>query len=120
MNEEYEKWVKEMFEKYKSILFIEAYLLEVKKGDVYLASKFHYPYLNMTIQYSDKAIENWQKDKVDAEMEILHEFTHAITDPLYCKANSRYVSLDEVTQERERLTNHIAKIVYKHITPNLK
>lgn len=115
----YEKWVKEMFEKYKGILFIEKYnLYFLKSEENYLASKFHYPYLNLTIEYSDKAIKNWKKDKQDSEMEIIHEFTHGITDPFYYICNSRYVTKDEVERERERLTDHITKIVSKFITPN--
>ncbi len=120
MKEEYEKFVRDMFEKYKGILFIEKFNLYLKhSNDKYLCSKFHYPYLNIYIEYSDKAMENWKDDKLDAEHEIVHEFCHMITDPFYCKANARYVSVDEVSQERERLTDHIAKIVSKNITPKL-
>jgi hypothetical protein len=120
MNEQYEKFAKEMFEKYKSILFIEKYNLYLKyDNEKYLTSKFHYPYLNLTISYSDKSLKNWEKDKIDAEHELVHEFVHAITDPFYYLANNRYVSSDEVERERERLTDHIAKIVSKKITPNL-
>lgn len=121
MNKEYENWVEEMFEKYKGILFIEKYQLWFKATeDNYLASKCHYPYLNITIMYSEKAVEKWKRDKYDAETEIIHEFCHSITDPLYCKANSRYVSQDEITQERERLTDHISNIVIKLRKKNQK
>lgn len=116
----YENWVKIMFEKYKSIIFIEKYNLYFKKdNEIYLASKFHYPYLNLTIEYSDKALANWKKDPEDAECEIIHEFLHGVTDPFYYICNNRYVTKDEVERERERLTDHIAKIVHKFITPNI-
>lgn len=115
----YEKWVREMFTKYKGILFIEKYELYFKKTEEhYLGSKFHFPYNNLTIEYSEKAIKNWKKDKADAECEIIHEFIHPVTDPLYNLAYRQFKTKDEVEDARENLTDHIAKMVFKFITPN--
>ncbi len=120
MNKDYENFILEVFNKYKDILFINKYNLYFNYDNtIYLSSRFHHPYLNITINYSDKSIENWKIDKQDHECELIHEFAHVITDPLYSIANRRYVSIDELDIARENLTDHIAKIIIKHITPKL-
>lgn len=107
-----------MYDKYKSILFIEKYDFKIKKDkeQKYLASEFNYPYLDAKILWTDASLEDWKKDKSSAERRIIHEFCHIITDPFYCKATEKYVSKNEIEDERERLTDHIAQIVNKHFT----
>ena len=104
-----------MFEKYKPVLFLEKYHLSVEKHEeTYMASKFNYPYLDITIHYSTKSFETWKKDKRDSERRIIHEFCHTITDPYYCVTTDRYISKNQLEDARERLTDHIAQIVNKH------
>jgi len=74
--------------------------------------KVSYPYLNVIIDYSDKAYQEWIKGK-DMIPYIVHEMCHPITDPLYCKANERYVSKNEILDERELLTDYICNIVLR-------
>jgi len=74
---------------------------------------FNYPYLNVTIKYSDKVVDKWKNGK-DIVPYLVHEMCHPITDPLYTKANSRYVSVDEILAEREKLTDYICNIVIKN------
>jgi hypothetical protein len=111
------KWVEEMYHKYKSTLFIEKYHLKVrikeKDEDYYLASKFNYPYLDLTIIYSAEFLKDWQKNKKDAERRIIHEFCHAITDPFYATVIN-WPTRSKIEDERERLNDHIAQIVNKH------
>lgn len=116
MEKQYKKWIEKMFDKYKFILFIESYHLKVEKTKekTYLASEFNYPYLDIKILYSDESLKDWQKNKVDAERRIIHEFCHTITDQFYCLATERYTLKREVEEARERLTDHIAQIVNKH------
>lgn len=111
----YEKWIREMFDKYKNVLFIEKYHLRMKfdKETAYLASKFNYPYLDITILYSDESLADWKKNKKDAERRIIHEFCHTITDPIYSVVID-WPTRDAIEQARERLTDHIAQIVNKH------
>lgn len=119
MNKDYENWVKEMFEKYKSIIFLERYQVYFKyinKESQYLASRCHYPYLNFTLEYGDRAIKRWEEDKLEAERDIIHEFSHLLTDPLYYVATKRYATSDEIESARERLTDHISKIISKNIS----
>lgn len=52
-------------------------------------------------------------DKEEALATLIHEYIHPLTDPLYCKARSRYVTHDELNDEREALTDHIANIIIK-------
>jgi hypothetical protein len=112
---EYQKWVVKMYDKYKSILFIEKYELKVEKDkkDRYLASRFNYPYLDATILYSEDAIKDWKKDKVAAERRLIHEFCHIITDPFYAVVTA-WPSKGALEEARERMNDHIAQIVNKH------
>jgi len=113
------KWIEEMYYKYKGVLFIEKYHLKCrspeKDEDYYLASKFNYPYLDITIIYSEEFTKDWQKDKKNAERRLIHEFCHTITDPFYHTANN-YPSKERLNDERERMTDHITQIVNKHFT----
>lgn len=112
----YEGWIREMYQKYKSVLFIEKYHLRVEKDkeEKYLASQFNYPYLDIKILWSEESLKDWQKDKRDAERRIIHEFCHTLTDPFYCVCGERFITKPQIEAERERLTDHIAQIINKH------
>jgi len=118
-NKEFEQWIREMFEKYQSILFITKYHLKCRPvksdEDYFLASKFNYPYLDATIIYSQGAIDDWKKDKKDAERRLIHEFCHIITDEFYSVVIN-WPTKNAIEEARERLTDHIAQIVNKHFT----
>lgn len=112
------KWIEEMYHKYKGILFIEKYHLKVEKDkeeDRYLACQFNYPYLDAKILFSEKFLKDWQKDKLNAERRLIHEFCHIITDPFYAVVLD-FPSRKQLEDQRERLTDHIAQIVNKHFT----
>jgi len=113
------KWIEEMYHKYKGVLFIEKYHLKVKKDEdkdpCYLGSQFNHPYLDITILYSPEFLKDWQKNKKDAERRIIHEFCHTITDPFYSVV-IKFPTKQDIENERETLTDHIAQIVNKHFT----
>lgn len=112
------KWIREMYDKYKAILFIEKYHLKIEKDtdkDTYLASKFNYPYLDIKILYSAEFLKDWQKSKEDAERRIIHEFCHTITDTFY-QVTTAWPTKQALEEARERMTDHIAQIVNKHFT----
>lgn len=111
---EYQKWIRQMFDKYKAVLFIEKYHLKIeKKEGNYLASELNYPYLDINIQYSKESFNDWKKNKKDAERRMIHEFCHTITDSFYSVVLD-FPSKRALENERERLTDHIAQIVNKH------
>ena len=111
---EYKKWIGRLFKKYQSVLFLDKYHLKIEKEkDGYLASKFNYPYLDITIEYSEDSLKDWVKNKRDAERRMIHEFCHSITDPFYSVVLD-FPSKKALENERERLTDHIAQIVNKH------
>jgi len=116
-NKELDKWIMKMYQKYKAVLFIEKYHLKsrpVKNDeDYYLASKFNYPYLDLTIIYSSEFVTDWKNNKLDSERRIIHEFCHAITDPFYSTVVN-WPTEKKIEQERERLNDHIAQIINKH------
>jgi len=62
------------------------------------------------IRFSDKAVSEWISGNLPKER-ILHELCHILTDPLYVKARRRFVSNDEIEDERERLTDKMAVIL---------
>ncbi len=119
MEKQLKKWIEVIYDKYKGVLFIEKYHLKSrpneKDEDYYLASRFNYPYLDLTIIYSDKFIKDWKADKIDAERRLIHEFCHAITDPFYATVID-WPTKKKIEDERERLNDHIAQIVNKHFT----
>ncbi len=109
-----EEEILRLIKEYQSVLLLDRLIFKVHYGlekDTSLAeSAFHYPYLDATIRYGDELV-NKVKNKQDITHIILHEMCHSITDPLYSKAMQRLVSRDEIEDERERLTDHIANII---------
>lgn len=120
---EIEEYLMKLINKYTKILLLDKHTFEIHYGVENKASLmecvFNYPYLNVIINYSDQLVEGW-RNKKDITPYLVHEMCHPITDPLYTKANSRYVSLDEVLAERERLTDYICNIVIKNKLIELK
>lgn len=112
--EDFHNYILDIFDQYKDRLFLGAFIVEVEqdnKKDQYFACKCCYPYLNATIYYNDEALNDFIQTKKDMKIYIVHEFCHLITDPLYVKATNRYVSNNEIEDERERLTDTICNII---------
>jgi hypothetical protein len=117
---ELEKYLMKIISKYSHKLLLENRIWEVKYGTdkegSLMECNFNYPYLNVTIKYSDSLVDKWKK-KDNIIPFIVHEMCHPITDPLYCKAVSRYVTDNEIKDEREMLTDYICNIVIKNERP---
>ena len=100
------------------ILLLQRHTFELERnaeGDnsnAFMLCTFNYPYLNVTIKYSQKAFQEWRNGK-DMTPYIVHEMCHPITDPLYAKSTSRWSTHDEIKDERENLTDLICNIVLK-------
>jgi len=105
-------WIKDQIKFYSPILGIDLHRIDVeeKQTTTYLEIGCTYPYLDSTIYFCNKSFEDFKSGKLTRDR-ILHELCHIITDPLYCKCNQRYVSKDEVLDERERLTDALAVII---------
>ena len=117
MEKKFEKYLLKVIDKYSKILLLDKHTFSVKRGvsdeRTFMECRFRYPYLDAQINYSERAFEDW-KDKVNIKPQIVHELCHIITDPFYSKANARYVSIDEILDERELLTDHISNIIVKN------
>lgn len=119
MNKDFQKWGLAVAKKYQRLLLLDDHILnfEYKKEISKAAAMQHlwrYPYKETQIQYSSYAIDLWkEKKKDDLKAIIIHELCHSLTDPLYGKATNRYVSEDEIADERERLTDHLANVIVK-------
>jgi hypothetical protein len=113
-HKDFEAYIHKTINKFVPILFLQKHTFKVKLGTEHASSYYdfiyNYPYLNQTIGYSELAFKEWLSGK-DQKPYILHEICHAITDPIYSKAVQRYVSKDEIEDERERLTDHICNII---------
>lgn len=111
---EFEKYIYKVIDKYSPVLLLQQHRWLVKKGceskTALMECVFNYPYLNVTLKYSEECFEMWKNGK-DVDPYILHEMCHPITDPLYSKACDRYASSTEILDERERLTDLISHIV---------
>ena len=116
---EFEKLLHEMIAKYAQILMIVHHTFSVEYGCEHRNSvmefAYSYPYLDSIVRYSDDALKRWRKGENILPF-LLHELCHGVTDPLYAKATSRYVTNSEIEDERERLTDHICNIVLKLTT----
>lgn len=110
--QEFIKWVKKQIDYYKPYLDINLQNIEVeyRENTEYLEITSIYPYLEPIIYFSDKAVEEYS-DGILTKDRILHELCHIITDPLYVKATKRYVSRDEILDEREKLTDTMTVIL---------
>lgn len=106
------EWIEEQVKYYKPFLGLELQrvAIEEDKDTEYLGIKFVYPYLDPTIIFSEDAFKDFQDGKIPKDR-ILHELCHALTDPLYAKSVGRFVSKDEIQDERERLTDTITVII---------
>lgn len=115
---QFKRLIEDLFKKYAPILFIDKYHLAsrmVEKDEgYYLASRFNYPYLDITIIYSQDAIDDMSKDLAKVKRQIVHEFCHVITDPFYSVCVG-YSTKEQIENERERMVDHISQIVYKNI-----
>lgn len=116
MRAKYHGWLRALWNTYAPILHITNVrpVFKYKKdlGGALMKCTFRYPYLDNEIQYGDSIINEWKKDKQEAEQVALHEFCHIVTDAMYAKAISRYVTTQEIEDERERLTDHMANIIF--------
>ena len=112
-NEEFEKYIMKIINEYIPVLLLQRHTFSLKAGctkkDNLFECKFSYPYLNVIIGYSYSALKDWEKE-IDLKEFIVHEMCHAITDPLYDKAFGRFITKNEVENEREMLTDHICNI----------
>ena len=113
---DFKKWIKAKVDFYAPFLGLELHEITVEKSaeQSHVGITCNYPYLDPTIKFSDKALEDWKKGKIQPDR-ILHELCHILTDPLYVKAIQRYSSKNEIEDERERLTDTIAAILKKLI-----
>lgn len=110
---EYLEYITSVIKKWSPRLLLDSHIIGIQKDNEYfLACKFRYPYMDVQILWSDKSFKDWCKDE-NQEHEIVHELCHVITDPLYAKAVTQWVSQQEVEDERERLTDRIAVILLK-------
>lgn len=113
-HKEVEARIHRIINRYKDVLLLGDRTWKVKHGcenkSSLMECVFNYPYLNVTLKYSDELIDKF-KAKEDLKEYVIHEMCHPITDPLYSKAFDRFGTGDELKDARERLTDHICNIV---------
>ena len=112
---DFEKWIHKQIRFYLPFLGLQIQRIKVEKKineekEDYLSISCVYPYLDPTLNYVDESFEDWKKGELKKDR-ILHELCHILTDPLYSKAIYRYVGIDEIKDERERLTDTISSII---------
>lgn len=117
-NPSFEKYVHEIISIYSPKLLLQRNTWKLNYGvendNSLMECRNNYPYLNVTLNYSDKIVDIWKKGE-DCLPFIIHEMCHPITDPLFNKATNRYVGRDELRDERELLTDYICNIIVKNL-----
>ena len=112
----FEKYAIEKLKKIQKILLLEDfYPLKIEPSKSRASeSEFSYPYKSINIRYSQDLLDDFKKkDFVSVNAVLVHEMFHPVTDGLYSKATDRYVTKNEIEDERERLTDHLANIISK-------
>jgi hypothetical protein len=113
-----EQSIKGVIDLYVPILMLQHFTFEINKDDgAYFTCKFCYPHFEAVISYSEQANKDFLAGK-DISRYVVHELCHLITDPLYSKAFDRFVSKNEIEDERERLTDWIARMVMRLLNGN--
>lgn len=105
--------VRKLWGKYSKILHLTEFKPEFKIDDNIEAMaqvSVSYPYKSPLVTLN--SIKLIDAPKEEREQVMIHEFIHLLTNPLYAKATTRYVSRNEVEDEREALTDHLTSIVY--------
>ena len=114
---QFQTYIESVIKRYAPICGVSHCIFSVKKEPepdkkAHYSIGHRYPYINQTIYYSKEAFSDWGKG-IDQEMYIVHELCHAITDEFYTKSVDRFVTATTIEDAREKLTDHIANIVYK-------
>lgn len=117
--QQFEKWAMPKLKELQKVLLLEHFHpLKLEFGcenkGAHAECNFTFPYQSITINYSEGLLKDFQKKDYEGVFNVLtHEMCHPLTDPLYAKALQRYVTKDEIQDEREKLTDHIANVVLK-------
>lgn len=118
-NKKFEVWALKELKYFQKVLCLEIHgELELqptqKKTDAIALCNFTYPYTDISIEYTDELVDLFNKKEFQKCRSILlHEMCHPLTDPLYSKAYERFITKGSIEDERERLTDHISKIVMR-------
>lgn len=117
-DKQFEAWARPILLKAQKKLLVEEFVpLELVPSDEHpqLAFGLCYPYKDAKVYYGPDAIRIFKQRRFEyLKKALVHEICHALTDPIYCKAGSRYISKDELEDERERLTDHLANLIIKN------
>jgi len=111
---QFEDWANKELKRLQSVLKLDSYRLEKIKpsGDDASRCIYRYPYREIHVEYSEKLLEDFFGGNKRYCIDVLvHELFHAVTDPFYSKAVSRYISKDDMEDEREHLVDHLTNIV---------
>jgi hypothetical protein len=112
---DFEKWAKRIISHFRTKLLLERHtiILEASESTDYFECSFRPPYLDNAIRYNPSKVKrDWDNGSIeDLKHALIHELCHVLTDNFYGKATNRYISKDELNDERETLTDHIAMIV---------
>lgn len=70
-------------------------------------------YLRAEIHFYLITLENWKNAGIDQlKSTIKHELCHILTEQLYLYSCQRYISERELNHAREKLTEHISKLMH--------
>jgi hypothetical protein len=116
----FEKFAMDVLEKAQKVLLLNHYgkisieYFEYKgEGTSYAESLNCYPYVSIVIRCSSKMLKDFDDKEKHAEIKnaLLHEICHPLTDALFNVGYSRHSTENELKNEREKLTDHLANIL---------
>lgn len=108
------EWILKEMKKWQKVLHLEDMTLtvEYEKINAIMQAECRYPYKEIILKYHDAMVQEIKTNKQQAQRTVLHEMLHAVTDPLYSKGYSRFISENEIENEREAVTDKLTNIIY--------
>ncbi len=116
----FEVWALPKLKKLQKIMLLQHFSpLEIefyKSTDTYAECSNQYPYQSIIIRISDKMLEDFKKKSEHKSIigTLVHEMCHPLTDPLFNIGYERFVTKDQLKNEREKLTDHIGNIILEN------
>jgi hypothetical protein len=115
---QFETWAMPRLVKIQKVLLLEHFHpidLQPNGKDSTSECLYSHPYQSINVRYSNDVLKNFKEKKYNDVLNVLvHEMCHPLTDPLYGTGFERFVTKEQLENEREKLTDHLANILLKN------
>lgn len=117
----FEKWARPILEKAQRALLLNHFgQIAISYGcenkNAYAECVNYDPYVSIIINCSHELLSDFKKKSKHKGIKdtLIHEMCHPLTDPLFNRGSERFITSENISKEREKLTDHIANILITH------